>query len=478
MNLDDEMMASLGGIEYQPMMNHQAGANSSMMGVGRGSGVKRELDLVFILDCTGFRAKAMTFLEANQPRNRSDGAHMTTQLSSLLYSDLVQSATKNIELIVENILDSGKLPNPDALRIGLIAYRDYPPQDNSYITRSFDFTSDVASVKADLKTLNASGGGDGPEGVTAAMKASLGLSWRLGGGTSRMAVLIADAPCHGLGEYGDGFPDGGPDGEDPLEIARLMAQQAISLFVVACEPALSGYQFGLDLFRALTVITSAVLVPLTTASLLSHVIVGSALEQMDMERIIEEVGLVVAERVHEGQASVDDIALELHRKLLLRGEETKQLKFESIHRDSPEAQHNVQVLTTSPSLQQAKAHLKKIVGSRFTKKYLETRYNRTSYVYPPSVPPRPTSTSGIGSGIGSAPPGSPQRKVISEFKPFVAKGRMTLQEAPMAERLDDQEGVEEEGDAGGIELRFGNISLDQAKRITIASAWRTQPPRA
>jgi hypothetical protein len=28
-----------------------------------------------------------------------------------------------------------------------------------------------------------------------------------------------------------------------------MAAQGIPLFVVACEPALSGYQFGLDFFR-------------------------------------------------------------------------------------------------------------------------------------------------------------------------------------------------------------------------------------
>lgn len=47
----------------------------------------------------------------------------------------IASATTNIELIVENILSSGKLPNAEALRIGLIAYRDYPPQDNSYITK-------------------------------------------------------------------------------------------------------------------------------------------------------------------------------------------------------------------------------------------------------------------------------------------------------------------------------------------------------
>lgn len=73
-----------------------------------------------------------------------------------------------------------------------------------------------------------------------------------------------------LHRYGDGFPQGSPDGEDPLQLARTMAGQGISLFAVACEPALSGYQYGADLFRALTVITSGVMVPLTTAELLSR----------------------------------------------------------------------------------------------------------------------------------------------------------------------------------------------------------------
>lgn len=91
-----------------------------------------------------------------------------------------------------------------------------------------------------------------------------------------------------------------------------------------------------DFFRALTVITSAVLVPLTTASLLSHVIVASALEQMDMDRIIQEVGLAVGERVHGGGGDVDDVARELQQKLMLRGESTKQMKFESIHVSAPD----------------------------------------------------------------------------------------------------------------------------------------------
>lgn len=69
-----------------------------------------------------------------------------------------QSATKNCEVIVENILQSERLSYPDSLRIGLIAYRDYPPQDSSYITKSFPFTSDVHQLKSDLGGLYASGG--------------------------------------------------------------------------------------------------------------------------------------------------------------------------------------------------------------------------------------------------------------------------------------------------------------------------------
>lgn len=80
------------------------------------------------------------------------------------------------------------------------------------------------------------------------MKATLELSWR--GDASRMAVLVADAPAHGIGEYGDGFPNGGPDGEDPLLLARMMASQGISLvsFESRSSPtfARGALRFGLD----------------------------------------------------------------------------------------------------------------------------------------------------------------------------------------------------------------------------------------
>lgn len=291
---------------------------------------EKMLDLCFILDTTG-----------------SMGSYIT-------------AATQNIELICDEIINSERLASPDCLRIGLIAYRDHPPQDMSYVTLKFGFTSSPKAVKESLKSLWASGGGDGPEAVTAAMHEALTLDWRPQ--ASKMAVLITDAPPHGIGEYGDGFSRGDPSGHDPLQLARKMAQAGISLFVVACEPAFSGYSYSNDFFRAIASITSATMLPLTTANLLPHVIVGSAFEQMDMERLIREVGHAVAERVAVGQESVDDIAKELHEKLLLRNESTKQLIVEDIYRDSPEARHNVEVWLNAFDIQAAKPNLKRVIS--------------------------------------------------------------------------------------------------------------------
>ena len=114
----------------------------------------------------------------------------------------IASATKNIQDIYSAIVQSGKLQHPEDFRIGLIAFRDHPPQDNTYITRNFGFSSNPTHVQENLKTLYAAGGGDGPEAVTAALGDALEMDWRAD--ASKMVVLIADAPPHGIGEYGDG----------------------------------------------------------------------------------------------------------------------------------------------------------------------------------------------------------------------------------------------------------------------------------
>ncbi|KAJ7644226.1 hypothetical protein FB45DRAFT_897276 [Roridomyces roridus] len=427
----------------------QMGYNGQMGGVGDG---RKMLDLVFIQDCTG-----------------SQGSY-------------ISSATKNIEQICAHIFESGKLQSREDLRVGLVAFRDHPPQDHTYITKNFGFSSDIAKVQKDLSGLYASGGGDGPEAVTAAMFEALNMDWREE--ASKMVVLIADAPPHGIGEYGDGFDDGSPDNNDPLQLARVMASRGITLFFVACEPALSGTRT--DFYRAITNITSGLMLPLTTADLLAHAIVGSVLENLDMDRLVREVGHAVAQRILGNNESVDDVARELHEKLLLRNESTKKVVIESIYKDSEESRHNVQVYTQAASLAAARPELKRVNGTRFTDKYLESRSAASRSSSYGALLPR------LHPKLGS--PGSPPRKVVTDFASFGGPANASVFGTAVASTpfslaggkaafggirnggarggmFDDEE--EEEDGRQKVELREDSISLDQARRIAMQSAWRS-----
>ncbi|KAH9889829.1 hypothetical protein C8Q73DRAFT_705623 [Cubamyces lactineus] len=455
--MDTDMDFDSGAPALQPAFEPQLQPPQQVFDDGR-----KMLDLVFIQDCTG-----------------SQGSY-------------IASATKNIEEICNHIYESGKLQAREDLRIGLIAYRDHPPQDHTYVTKNFGFSSDVSEVHKNLSSLYASGGGDGPEAVTAALAEALQMQWRPN--ASKMIVLIADAPPHGIGEYGDGFDEGSPDGNDPLQIARTMAQQGITLFFVACEPALSGYSYATDFYQALTNITSGLMLPLTTADLLTHAIVGSVLENLDMERLVREVGQAVSQRILGNNESVDDVARELHERLLLRNESTKKVVIESIYRDSEEAKHNVSVYMQSTTLADARPHLKRVPGTRFTDKYLHARMasSRSSYYGSPYLPARPAERTSPTKPVA---PASPPRKVVSDFKAFGAAPTASVfgtavQSTPFSlaggkaafgalrsngrsTAFDDDDDDDDDGGRQRVELREDSITLDQARRIAMQSAWRS-----
>ncbi|KAG9315795.1 hypothetical protein JVU11DRAFT_3444 [Chiua virens] len=429
---------------------------------------RKMLDLVFVQDCTG-----------------SQGSY-------------ISSATKNIEEICAHIFESGRLQSPEDLRVGLVAFRDHPPQDHTYVVKNFGFSSDISKVHRDLSGLYASGGGDGPEAVTAALAEALNMEWREH--ASKMVVLIADAPPHGIGEYGDGFDEGSPDGNDPLQIVRIMASRGITLFFVACEPALSGYSYATDFYQAITTITSGLMLPLTTADLLSHAIVGSVLENLDMERLVREVGHAVAQRILGNNESVDDVARELHEKLLLRNESTKKVVIESIYKESPEAAHNVSVFMHASSLAEARPQLKRVFGTRFTDKYLLARQasNRNAYSYPyvPHLSSRTTSSkpaSVPSTSLGAS--ASPPRKVVTDFAAFGAPANASVfgtavastpfslaggkaafggirSQSGRVNNFDADDDDDDDDRRQKVELREDSISLDQARRIAMQSAWR------
>lgn len=83
-----------------------------------------------------------------------------------------------------------------------------------------------------------------------------------------MAFFSADAPPHGLGQVADEFPNGCPNGNDPIRACRTMVEKGIVLYSVGCEPAICRYK---DFFMGIAFMTGGQYVPLSKAQALSKV---------------------------------------------------------------------------------------------------------------------------------------------------------------------------------------------------------------
>jgi hypothetical protein len=85
------------------------------------------------------------------------------------------------------------LPGGIDLCFGLVAYRDHGEE---YLTRTYDLSNDLTAFQGVLSSLQAQAGGDEPEALNEALAQTVHqVSWR-GAGTSRMVVMLADAPPH------------------------------------------------------------------------------------------------------------------------------------------------------------------------------------------------------------------------------------------------------------------------------------------
>lgn len=287
-------------------------------------GKTQALDLTFTMDCTG-----------------SMGAY-------------ISAAKSNIEAIAERLVEKENFD----LRFSLVAYRDHPPQDQTFVTKCFPFTNDVATMKSNLRTLCAQGGGDGPEAVAAALKATHDQAWRPH--ATKICVLIADAPPHGLGEAGDGFPDGAPDGVDPLQVLDQMSMQGICIYSVGCEPALSHYQFAKGFFIAAAERTNGQAVALGSANMLADVIMGGAIEEMDLEKLSMEVQQQVRQlQAVEPELAENEVQQRVWRGLQARSAKTRTLRSAKLRSDSSG------VISKANTLEEAQVALRACPSSAF-----------------------------------------------------------------------------------------------------------------
>jgi hypothetical protein len=105
-------------------------------------------------------------------------------------SDEIERLKANMISVAERIAALDARPD---VRFGMTVYRD---QGDLFVTRTFDFTGDVAAFTAALGEVVADGGGDTPEDVEAALADALAKpAWRTED-TVSLAVLVADAPPH------------------------------------------------------------------------------------------------------------------------------------------------------------------------------------------------------------------------------------------------------------------------------------------
>jgi Mg-chelatase subunit ChlD len=130
--------------------------------------IRPTLDVVFVLDTTG-----------------SMGG-------------LIEGAKQKIWSIASRMASGTPTPR---IRVGLVAYRD---QGDSYVTKRFDLTEDLDAVFANLKSLTADGGGDGPEHVGRGLGEAVSLmTWSKENKTAKTIFLVGDAPAHD--DYQDGW---------------------------------------------------------------------------------------------------------------------------------------------------------------------------------------------------------------------------------------------------------------------------------
>lgn len=205
------------------------------------------------------------------------------------------------------------------LRVGLVSYRDHPPEETSYITKKFELSPDTVLIEQNVMLMDASGGGDGPEAVSTALQVMNKMEYL--NESAKIAVLIGDAPPHGV-ESGDRWPQGTPDGAKWDKEAKKAFTKGIVIHTVGCFPELANYQKGVETYEKIASLSQGRFIPLEKAELLVNIITGLAVEEIDkiaiQKSILEDLGVSMEEFPADEEFTADKIS-ELVSKVQAKG---------------------------------------------------------------------------------------------------------------------------------------------------------------
>ena len=139
-------------------------------------------------------------------------------------SSLIETAKQQMITMLDGLTKAANIK----LRLGVVDYRDHPPQENSYVYKVRPFTADLEEARKQINSLELGGGGDLPESVLDGVNAAcVELKWRKH--ARRLLVLVGDAPPHGVGAAGDGFPKGCPCGETLHSVTRTAEELCVTI---------------------------------------------------------------------------------------------------------------------------------------------------------------------------------------------------------------------------------------------------------
>jgi von Willebrand factor type A domain len=168
-------------------------------------------------------------------------------------SSFINAAKKHLLKMISTL---GSIAGLD-WQVGLVEYRDHPPQDNSFVKRAYQLTSDLKKMEGTINKLAADGGGDAPEAVYDGLQAACKeMNWRKH--SCRFVILVGDAPPHGFElverkddntyvaskNTGDHWPNGCPCGLTGKSVAALAEEQRITLYAIS----MASCKFTLEAF--------------------------------------------------------------------------------------------------------------------------------------------------------------------------------------------------------------------------------------
>jgi len=285
-----------------------------------------------------------------------------------------------------------------------------------------------------VDSMSAQGGGDGPESVACALHEALNADWRKE--AVRVCVIIADAPPHGMGENGDGFPNGCPCGKDPLETARKMAESKIIIYSVAVEPNLGNYKNARGFFKGISRLTHGRYLGLGQAHLLPDVIIGGSAEELDLKNIEQEIQKEYLQcKTEEPSLATDKLQEKVHRNLATKGVATWHLDV--THQASKVA--NEDIFTECESLSSAKTKLES--APTVSTSTISSTVDSRSETLPTSTAPTsslpsflegiPSFFTGIFGSSSSSSSSAASNPLYSASRPEGASSPMFRDEAPM-----------------------------------------------